>query len=871
MKIQRYIKRLLCIAVVSMPAAFASAQTLSSSGSWTSKNISADEIVNLTGDIQLDGCITIQDGATLTINNNSGTEIHIQNASATARASSYMFDVNEGATLVISGNESSPIVIDGGAGYTWNSTDYTLDGGNENKYLEAVIRTCGTLTLRYVTACDAYTNRGFLCIGKSFENNTSKMGTTTIEDCIFERNKFNNANGEYSGGAILVWAEKFLDKTAEELAVRIIGTTFRHCVGAGGAIRSYGGTVPNVYLTDCKFYENYSPAGGGAVYWNGHGTSETKMVIDGCTFQGNRTRTSGGALFLEGTYEFVNNRSEIFNNKSVYYGGGICVHGYANSTGYNDKVTLRFQVNEFMYVHDNEAKQGGGIVFVFPSNMSLHNESSFTCDLSGGTVKKNKATSEGGGIYFENSTSPERNYSFTINLESGEIEDNTATSHGGGMYAKGFDIESNDLTNALRIQKNTAGGNGGGIYLEDGSMELHTVTIYQNSATGDKSDGGGVYIKNGDFEIWSGGIMNNTSTYRGGGLFITNDGDTQHELKLQSGKISSNKATGLAGGGIYAYGYLDIQITGINIEDNESMNGGGIMIKGIDSDKQTQLVYSSGLIRNNKAIGNEASLNTAYQTAVENLNGIGGGIIVGAYSKMRFNMTNNGIGIYNNLADKGADDIFSSSEASEIIVPDVSKMSLSDYTEAREHNLYWVEDYVTNDINYDKGTCIKGDVWDLDQTNQRYRALRDGTVSGTIYQVPAGTYSKYLCLTLGWSSNYITLEKEGMSQRDNAIFKIYKVDSDNNKTEYMTVILTDNDTGEDGKRRKTIKLENGTWTVAETPWSWAYTNTTNPDEITRTLTSTSSIPDRTFTFTNQAREDTPKHAESVKVNEMIPQ
>lgn len=851
-----------------MPAAFASAQPLSSSGSWTSTAISADATVSLTGDIQLDGCITIQDGATLTINNTSGKKIRIENASNTD-AEHWMFNVCEGATLVISGTESSLIVIDGGAGHTWNSTNYTLDGGDENKYLDAVIKTLGTLTLRYVTACDAYINRGFLRIGDKFGGQTSEMGPTTIENCTFEKNKFDKGN--YAGGAILVWAENISGKTAEELAVRITGTTFRHCVGAGGAIRSYGGTVPNVYLTGCTFYENYSSANGGAVYWNGHGTSETKMVIDGCTFQGNKTSGYGGALFLEGTYEFVNNKSEIFDNSANNIGGGISVHGYANASGYNDKVDLKFLVNEFMYVHENEAQKGGGIAFVFSSNISLYAESSFTCDLTGGTVEKNKATNVGGGIYFENSTNPESNYSFVINLESGEIKDNTATSHGGGIYAKGFAIESNDLTNALRIWNNKAGGNGGGIYQKEGSMELHAVTIYQNSATGTQSDGGGVYIENGDFEIWSGGIMSNTSTYRGGGLFITNDGDTQHELTLRSGKIFGNNATGLAGGGIYAYGYLDMQITGIDIEDNESVNGGGIMIKSNGSDRQAQLVYSSGLIRNNKAKGNGNSIKTAYQIDVEELNGIGGGIIVGAYSKMRFNVQSNDIGIYNNLADNGADDIFCRSEGCEIELPDVKKLSLSGYAEAAKHTLFWVEDYIADDENYNQGSYGKGDAWNSDQTNQRYRDLRDGIKEGTIYEVSAGTYNKYLCLTLGWSSNYITLEKEGMSQRDNAIFKIYKVDSDNSKTEYMTVILTDNDTGEDGKRKKTIKLENGTWTVAETSWSWAYTNTTNPSEITRTLTSASLVSDRTFTFTNQPREDTPKHAESMKVNELNPQ
>lgn len=63
-----------------------------------------------------------------------------------------------------------------------------------------------------------------------------------------------------------------------------------------------------------------------------------------------------------------------------------------------------------------------------------------------------------------------------------------------------------------------------------------------------------------------------------------------------------------------------------------------------------------------------------------------------------------------------------------------------------------------------------------------------------------------------------------------------------------------------------VYIENGNFEI----WSWAYTNTANPNEITRILTSASLVSDRTFTFTNQARENTPKHAESVKVNELIP-
>lgn len=857
MDILKYIKKGLCVATALFVAVHTAAQTLPSSGTWSEATISSDETVNLDGDIQLSGTITISNNATLTINNTSEDKRSIANSATAYRQS--MFIIQEGAKLVIAGNEKGRIVIDGCAGYSWS--DYNLSGGDGNKKLKEVIRSYGTLELKYVTACNAMTVEGFLQIYDLYSD-SPQMGKTTIEDCIFEDN---NGVGN-AGGAILVRGNVPNGK-AEDIAIDIKRSTFRHCEGDGGAIRSYGATVNMMTLTDCLFEYNYSRSRGGAILWNAHGKPETKLIVDGCTFRHNKSEREGGAIDVEASYEFVNNLSKIYENEAGTSGGGLAIYGYTNASGNNARGDFEFIVDDYLSIYKNKAEvSGGGIAFIFTGEMTLEDYSTFSFDMLGGLIQNNTAKLNGGGIYFENSVNQKKNYEFTMKQSAGAIQGNTAGKNGGGIYATKFSIIGDETSNSLKILENEAKGNGGAIYLTDGAMEFRSLTVSDNHAVGSNSDGGGIYIDKSDFSMFSGDIKDNSSTYRGGGLFVSNiENNTKHTLRLQDGNISNNDAT-FAGGGIYVDGYTDISFAGVDIENNTASNGGGIMLMGIDPDKLTSMNYKKGLIRNNRASGEGTSLETAYQKDVEELKGIGGGIFVGKYAGLDFDIQYGNIGIYGNTADIGADDIFASSENSVVDVPDVSSMLLSDYAEAREHTLFWVEDYVTNDLNYDKGTKMKGQQWDSDKTNQRYRAVRDGLVTGAIYQVSAGEYNKYLCLTLGWSSNYITLEKKGMSPKDNAIFKISRKGSD---SEYMTVILTDKDAGADGIRRKTIKIEDGEWTIAETSWSWAYTN--DPSSITRTLNYYSTPADRTFTFTNTAKEDTPMHSESVKVNELIPE
>ena len=91
---------------------------LTTNGTW-STTISADETVNLTGDITLNGKIIIEAGKTLTINGNDEARL-IQYTGST-----YMFEVK--GTLIIKGTEGAVITLDAGGNLQWNAEKFDLD------------------------------------------------------------------------------------------------------------------------------------------------------------------------------------------------------------------------------------------------------------------------------------------------------------------------------------------------------------------------------------------------------------------------------------------------------------------------------------------------------------------------------------------------------------------------------------------------------------------------------------------------------------------------------------------------------------------------------------------------------------------------
>ena len=348
-------------------------------------------------------------------------------------------------------------------------------------------------------------------------------------------------------------------------------------------------------------------------------------------------------------------------------------------------------------------------------------------------------------------------------------------------------------------------------------------------------------------------------------MFVSNGAFTT----ASGSEISSNSSSEYGGASIYNSSETTketVTLSAGTIRNNTGKYGGGIFVKGLKSGSGTIVDYNSGIIRYNMA-NSTSQIETAYNKTHTEAGGIGGGIYMGQYTHLRFNSPEE-FGIYSNRATNAADDLFNINMNTYLELPDVENLQLSGFNEAKVQKLYWVEDYVINDPMYYEGLKLKGDAWDSDQTNQRYRDVNENKVDGEYYAIEFGGnasihYSgKYICLAIGWHINEITLVKEGMKDGENAIFKIYKEGE-----EYMTVMLTDNDKREDGKRYKEIALKSdGEYRIVELDWSWAYDG---GSEITRTFDINTSAEDRILTFTNTPKQDVPIHKEAIKTNYII--
>lgn len=860
-------------------------------------------ILKLTGDVTISSIaeIIIKDKGELIIINETSSAKTIKNTSSSPNEGRLsMFRVESGGKLTIDGG-SSGIIIDAGANLQGTPGTYTHDPSK--RFRTAMIRTCGTLDLNNVTIrnfCAINNDASTIAVVPYYLYNggaNKTCGTTTINNCLIENCKGYIGTFMQVGSGTDYLASSV---TAESCKIVISDCTIRNCEvlcdenGWGGAIRCRGGSYNNMYLTNTVFTGNYSHGDGPTLWWNAGGRDNTKCFIDGCSFTNNTAMRDAGGLRLEGTFEFLGNKTIVSGNtchglndarfnavdRVLGNGGGIQIYGYAGSP---DAIggTLTYRLPGCLEVKNNTAKSyGGGIAFEFNSN-SLRDGTHIDANFDGVEISNNSAGIFGGGVYMRNSTNPIKNYTFKVELNSGTIENNESP-NGGGMYIRDLTVGSKDGgVNTLYIQNNTAlktnaenTGNGGGVYIHSGSLDLQRTNILGNTAL----NGGGLFVYHGSFTSSEGSVVSgNTSTEYGGGVFVYNNtantsGTNMRDfITLTAGTISNN--TGKWGGGLAAYGNLELTMLNTSIESNTALNGGGLFAYGLKSESGAVVHYKSGLVRYNKATSTQ-KITTAYDMSYETISGVGGGIYMGRYTHLDFRdpqtqITTKEVGIYSNKAENAADDIFGYNQNVYLLLPNVSNLELSGFNEESVKNLYWVEDYVSNDTNYASGLKLKGTTWDSDQTNQRYRDVIEEKVQGNYYAVEFGNkieieYKiKYLCLAIGWHINRITLVKDGMKDGENAIFTIYK-----DGVEYMTLMLTDADKQGDGKRYKEIELKSdGIYRIVETPWSWAY-NVNGPNEITRDINITTSDQDRIFTFSNTAKEDAPIHKEDVEINKI---
>lgn len=763
---------------------------------------------------------------------------------------------------------------------------------------------------------------------------TDPCGKTTLKNCTITRCRSDR------GSAIFVDKQTNEKNNKETCAVTLENVTIERCMvnpkhwtddaSWGGVIRFSGGSEGNLTMKNCTMKQNYSTGDGSCLWWNAGGSkaSVPELTLIGCRFINNRSDRDAGAVRLESGFSFKEQETVFENNSCGRYGGAVQVADYHQTGGDNQVSEYNFDLNENLYVENNYAGEaGGGIAFYYIGN-ELPDESTFNIHLNGLNVTKNEAGIRGGGIIFTDLRQEVlKKYTFNVLMDRGYIAENKAGKGGGGIFARKFiirnsfstsrlitsaniEITGNEVTAADAIEKGGTGG-GGGIAVYEGTMHLNScnisnnrVTALNNEKTMERGYGGGILINRSEFTL--DGNDNNISGNEanvGGGVAVLNTTENTKNIKFVSGIINGNTAH-IAGGGASIVGNTKVTISGVNITDNTAADGGGLYVRGTTyvAPGTATVTYTGGDIKRNKAIFKDGEAQTplegetGWHKEVTDISGMGGGLCVNGRSTLEILVeSSENLGIQGNTAVNGGDDVFCNGDNNTIVVlPNVASMA----TVEDGDRLFWVEDYITNDKDYKQGTAVNTS-WKND--NIRFRDAQENNRMSEVFRLsqkadypfnsqygddPDKIYQEfkntYMCLTLGSVFTNIILQKSGMTERDNAIFKIYRWELSKGETVpedlktnkdylYMTMILTDRDKAGD-LRRKRIQADYGYYYYVEetTNWSWAYDSTVVPENKLRKIDKdAASDPEkRTFTFTNTPKDDTPRHAESVKVNEM---
>ena len=593
----------------------------------------------------------------------------------------------------------------------------------------------------------------------------------------------------------------------------------------GGGVYIVGGG--NFEMSDGEIAENSSTSLGGGVYIEGG-----DFTMNNGSIRSNNALDGGGVYLYNGNFSLVH--GELNGNTATQNGGGVYLVGEE----------CEYQLKNGS-ISNNTSNNGGG-VYLADGSFILGESISDT-----GTIFENNVSGEGGGVYIDGAGD------FTMN--GGTVEKNSSTGSlgGGGIFLNGGDFTLNNGN----ISSNYSEAQGGGVYLNGGNLTVSQGRLSNNTS---KINGGGIYILNGEVEMGSGEIRSNSCQEYGGGVYVYNSTDTKTTVDFSGGVLINNSAS--YGGGICVNGYIDLTIERVQIVENTATNGGGVCLM-----NNATMYFGIGEIRENIAVKKSSeTYATGYggdpaYVKIDEIQGFGGGIYLDSYTSLQFKNVNQ-LGLFKNLADSGGDEIFASGLETYVDLPDVGEMGVKGYPGAS--NLKWIEDYPNNDPYYYKGTKLKGNVWDTDRTNLRYRETISQNaiifnLSGDLAQS-----GKYICFALGYEVSYITIIRKGLQNGESAIFHLRKNDANDFK-----IIMTGDGSDQIIKR---VAVSAGTWTVTEMPWSWAYSqenrvitrDVPDPDPVQNS--ETGKMEDRPFVFTLTRTEDNhlPLNDEDAVINVM---
>ena len=658
-----------------------------------------------------------------------------------------------------------------------NSFTTDADGNYYSKGAAGTVRTIGNSTLVLdVQSClfdnnFSYSNGG----GLYWNANYDRAGIeceATVNDCTFT----NNTALAYGGGLFV------------ESKIKITKCNINNNKAQRG-----GGISQQVYNNDVRMMVD---------------GDSTDLTLDPNTWIFQNEAVIGGGISIRANatiaiddssnythhVRFQLNGASVYENTATGDGGGICFI----TESYSDDAMKQAEVDRFTKyilidsgnVYANTANgNGGGIYMQSSENTSLQ--------IDGGYVSGNTATN-GGGVYMNGKNATCYIYGGTIGGVKGETStepgkkmpnkamigtDGTGGNGGGIAISGGAKIimgkktaEDGTVTTAT-ISYNVAERKGGAIFLKsknDGAnavantMEFNGGSIIYNTAGIEYEDttktpptdchGGAIFVGTaGVFTITDGTIQYNEAMYgNGGGVY--GDGATIAIGKSDgtgSGMIKENTAA-QGGGGISAENGASITVYSGTITENTASRGGGIHVtSGAD------LAVNGGYVTYNKAAGT-CNQTTGYLLNTE-LVGTGGGIFIAdgipyaaatdttpevAENTTTFTLSGAKVGIYGNLADFAADDVFANGNKTKLNVPLVSEMNMTDFKEKPEG---WYEDYPNGDTSYAQGLAGGNPFrYKMAVATERVEVLTyTDTANNNKVTLLANVENEYVCMTLG--------------------------------------------------------------------------------------------------------------------------
>lgn len=747
---------------------------------------------NFTGGI-ISGCTAYRGGA-----------VYVQAPSTGDLGENYGFHMSGNATI------DNCVASHRGGGVYVNATAsargrFKMDGGT--------IQNCKARS----TGCGVHVKGIFNMTGGTIQNNVPNIDTdpTNIDYITdYTQEQLMASNAPLGGGICAEGCDE--DNSSTKLNSKAVlnisgGTISGNVAASGGGVMAYDNsefTLSNAVISGNHALGYGGTGNGGAVYAN-----NATFTFNGGTLSGNKARRYGGAINInDGSTMTLSGTCTISDNQAGHGGGISQEAGECSMELSSEGITIENNTaigcyEEILDGYKYTEGNGGGL-FIEKGILTI----------SGGKITGNKANGSGGGIALR---SERLSGDITLNV-SGNVE-------------IANNIANNDRNNEGDGEGKVVGGNGGGIdiYSEpsDETNTVITANISGGILKGNSADNGGgisVYINSASNDKNSASVSlgeganaavieSNTANANGGGLYVFNNTAKASTVAFSGGNILKNASHNGMGGGICVEGKVNLTTTGTNVKNNEAKNGGGIYLSG-----GAAMIFNGGLICNNEAEGTPVGeYITAYQNDANNA-GVGGGIYLAAYSTLNFfteDDTPGAFGVYGNTATTAADDIFATGSSTSIQLPNVSGMSLDGF-DVPTSELYWVEDYVVKDANYELGTNVNN-YENCPENILRYRYSLNNfrEINKITFDAASKTYESYVCLALGYEQYFVNLVKAGLKKDDSAIFKVSYL-RDEVYIPYRTILFHRLKSDETGNVTASIVLTAGTWKFEEdTAWS----------------------------------------------------